>query len=299
MNKILFTVVFPISVVRGFKFIIAPGKGVGGAFIPRTSIIRSFCISPDKKNIISLFEKNIKNKEITNIPPGQNEGNWLETQMGIKINSNNAPDIDGYEMKKWASKITLGDYSASEYLFSKEKPTIEAENGEMTPVTKTQFLRWFGKPNPAKNGRYSWAGDCVPKYNIWNFYGQTLTITDKKDIVIYYSFDKDNRPDEWKEGMPDFIKKSPKIPKIIAIWKMEKIKRNIENKFNKQGFFLCKKRGGTYQEIMFGKPFDYDYFTEKIKTNKIVFESGMNENTHRCYSFFRGTVKHFWRELLE
>ena len=41
--------------------------------------------------------------------------------MEISHNSNNEPDILGYEMKKNSSKITFGDFSASEYLFSKKK----------------------------------------------------------------------------------------------------------------------------------------------------------------------------------
>ena len=41
--------------------------------------------------------------------------------MGIEHNAKNKPDIHGYEMKKHSKgKITLGDYSASEYAFSKK-----------------------------------------------------------------------------------------------------------------------------------------------------------------------------------
>jgi hypothetical protein len=38
--------------------------------------------------------------------------------MGIKHNSINGPDINGYEMKKYSTKTTLGDFSACEYVFS-------------------------------------------------------------------------------------------------------------------------------------------------------------------------------------
>ena len=52
------------------------------------------------------------------------EGHWLEDKMGIKHNSKNEPDIFGYEMKKNSSKITFGDFSASEYLFSKKREIL-------------------------------------------------------------------------------------------------------------------------------------------------------------------------------
>lgn len=44
--------------------------------------------------------------------------------MGIKHNAKNEPDINGYEMKKSSNKITLGDFSASEYLFSGKNKKI-------------------------------------------------------------------------------------------------------------------------------------------------------------------------------
>lgn len=54
-----------------------------------------------KEQIISLFKKNIKGKEhVKNDNYDGEEGHWLETLMNLKPNSNNSPDIGGYEMKK-------------------------------------------------------------------------------------------------------------------------------------------------------------------------------------------------------
>jgi len=64
-----------------------------------------------KQRIIKLFFKNIKNKKINLKSMNKNhkgaEGYWLETQMGIKHNSKNNPDIFGYEMKKIQKKLHL------------------------------------------------------------------------------------------------------------------------------------------------------------------------------------------------
>ena len=84
-------------------------------------------ISDKKKIIINLFKDNVKGVEIKidkklNLKHCGKEGYWLEEKMRIKNNSKNQPDIYGYEMKKESlKKISLGDYSASEYLFSKKK----------------------------------------------------------------------------------------------------------------------------------------------------------------------------------
>ena len=96
--------------------------------------------------------------------------------MGITHNSNNMPDIDGYEMKKDSKKITFGDFSATEYLFSKNKSTINDINGSIINISRTEFIRYFGTPNILKNNRYSWSGSCVPKYNNWNNYSILLIL---------------------------------------------------------------------------------------------------------------------------
>ena len=81
-------------------------------------------IDIDKQQILTTFNNNVKGREIwvegQNINHDGKEGHWLETNMGIKHNSKNEPDINGYEMKKYSNKITLGDFSASEYAFSKK-----------------------------------------------------------------------------------------------------------------------------------------------------------------------------------
>lgn len=50
-------------------------------------------------------------------------------------------------------------------------------------ISKCDFIRTFGNPNPKKNNRYSWSGSCVPTYNNWNSNGQILTINKDNDIL--------------------------------------------------------------------------------------------------------------------
>jgi hypothetical protein len=257
-------------------------------------------IDTDKQHIITLFNNNVKGIEIClegqNINHCGKEGHWLESKMGIKHNSKNEPDINGYEMKKYSIKTTLGDFSASEYAFSiKYKRQIINTFNKWTDeikISRSDFIKFFGNSNPNKNNRNSWSGKCVPTYNKWNYNGQNLLITVHNYIVIYYSFVNDTR--SIKVDFPEFLKNNDNI--IIAIWKPEKIKPHIDNKFNKKGFFICKKIDNKYEKICFGKPFNFEYFIECIKNKKIIFDSGMYDGNSRNYSQFRGT--NFWDELI-
>ncbi len=107
----------------------------------------------NKQYIIDLFINNVKNKKIKINHSVKNhkgaEGHRLETQMGIKHNSKNEPDILGYEMKKESKKITFGDFSASEYIFSKNKQEINKFNKwkENITMTRDEFIQYFGMSN--------------------------------------------------------------------------------------------------------------------------------------------------------
>jgi hypothetical protein len=253
----------------------------------------------DKQFIVSLFRNNIKGKSIILDRYTKNhcgkEGYWLETQMDIKHNAKNEPDIKGYEMKKGSGKITLGDFSASEYAYSRKNKriTINHYNNWTDDIylTRNEFIRYFGNQNPNKNNRYSWSGSCVPTYNHWNDNGQTLTILDNNDIVIYYSFSKDTR--DTKINIPIFLQTDDIV---IAIWKNDKMNLHINNKFAQKGFFMCIKIKDKYEKICFGKPFNFEYFINCIKNKKIIFDSGMYEGNSRNYSHFRGSC--FWNELI-
>ena len=56
----------------------------------------------------------------------------------------------GYEIKKSSSKISFGDFSASEYLFSNKRENIERINEwkkEEYKITRDDFIKYFGKKN--------------------------------------------------------------------------------------------------------------------------------------------------------
>jgi len=250
-----------------------------------------------KQRIIQLFYDNVKGKEILlKKSHCGSEGQWLEQQMGVKSNSKNAPDVDGYELKKESPKITFGDFSASEYLFKQQKPLIDQFNEWETglvDITRDDFMHYFGAPNPKKHGRYSWSGQCVPTYGQWNTFGQVMKFNDNNDLCIYYSFDRDTRPIKTK--FPVFLKETNEV--LIAIWTFDKLSHHINNKFNQKGFFVCKKIGGKYEKICFGPPFNFSYFIKNMKNGLIIFDSGMYTGNTRNYSQFRSSSK-VWDSMI-
>jgi len=248
-----------------------------------------------KFQIIELFKKNIKNKEIiyekkiNNNHDGK-EGHWLEKQMGIKSNNSNSPDINGYEMKKESTKISYGDWSASEYLFNEEKPILNEFNKcENINISRSDFIKYFGSSNPLKNNRNSWSGKCFPKYGKINTSGQVIKFSKNNELCILYYYSKDKR--ENKKDIPEILKKDKLL---IAVWEMEKLKKLVENKFNNKGYFICKKnKEGVYEKICFGPKFDYNFFVDKFKSGEIILDSGMYDGNTRNYSNFRSSNK-FW-----
>lgn len=253
----------------------------------------------NKLKIVRLFFDNIYNKNIEtddyNVKHDGKEGHWLEMQLGLSPNGRNEPDIYGYEMKKDSKKITFGDYSATEYLFSKTKTTLNKLNQwdlNQCLLTRENFIQYFGNFNEKKQ-RYSWSGSCFPKYGQYNNNGQIIKIIqDTNDIVISYKFSEDCR--ERKHEFPQYLKNSEIV---IAFWNGIMLKKKIENKFNINGFFICEKKHDKYNSISFGSPFDFTYFIECFKKKIIIIDSGMMQGNTRNYSQFRSERK-FWNYLI-
>jgi hypothetical protein len=256
-----------------------------------------------KNKIIKLFNKNIRGKIINknNLSHDGEIGHKLEKLMNIKLNANCKPDIYGYEMKKHCNKITFGDWSATEYIFSNNKKIIDSLNSKSIKIKKTKsfsknnFLKIFGTPKKEKNNRYSWSGKCVPKYDVWNDSGQKIIIDNKKNISAIYSYKKDKRKD--KNTFPKFIRKS-KEPITIAYWSKEKMEKHVNDKFNQKGFFICKTNDQKeYNKICFGGPISFEFFIKNIKNKIIILDSGMKEGNYRNYSHWRANSS-FWDNLI-
>ena len=146
-------------------------------------------MNKNKQEIINRFNQNVKGKKSDTTQNNQKhdgkEGHWLETQMGITHNGDNAPDLFGYEMKNQTTsgKITFGDWSADEYIFlhGRGKNKINSVNNDFQ-ISRDEFLKIFGKPNILKNNRLSWSGSpCPTYYEDMSIFGQSLIINTQQD----------------------------------------------------------------------------------------------------------------------
>lgn len=253
----------------------------------------------NKVKIMKLFRKKIKNKDV--IIDGKKHcgsiGHWLEGNLGVKRNASNEPDLFGYEIKKSANKITFGDFSASEYLFSHKRDELNKINGyDFGKLNKKEFIRIFGTYKSDKK-RFSWSGKSVPKYPNKKCTNKGLKfIVEKGDIICYYYPKLD-------KNVNDILFKKYRLfekDKIaIAIWKESKMRKHIENKFNQKGFviFNYDNKIGRFTKLYFGKPLSYELFIDEFTSGNIFFDSGMYEGNNRNYSQFRASMN-FWKELI-
>lgn len=260
-----------------------------------------------KQHIIELFRSNVKGHRADvagrNIHHDGRKGHWLEERFGIVANGDNAPDLWGYELKnETTSKTTFGDWSANVYVFTDSRYS-RFFAGSAKFEKQDSFVRIFGRPNPAKNGRYSWSGIPCPKINQYNPLGQILLIRANHDIVAEYSYSMDQRPD-----------KSVIVPRglqlehlAIATWYGERLpvgvrakclKEKLEDKFDQNGWFTCKTdANGIYDRICFGDPINWQQWLRMVNAGIVFFDSGMYEGNKRPYSQWRADNR-LWNSLI-
>ncbi len=233
------------------------------------------------------------------------EGHWLEKQMEVAHNADNAPDLLGYEMKNnTQSKTSFGDWNASYYIFRDEGyfPNLKGITGrrknQLWRENKAVFLRTFGR---AIEGVFSWSGTPCPKRvtDGFNDFGQEMTVSNDNSIVIKYSYSRDNRQNK-HEIVPEMFQKENL--KIVE-WDSEMIKLKVERKFNRKGWFKClQDSNGIYNSILFGGPFDIIKFLDVVKNGDVIFDSGMKDvradGTDRYRSMWRASNS-FWDSWVE
>ena len=242
-----------------------------------------------KQKIIRLFNKKVKGRKADltkyQIRHDGKEGHWLQSQMNIPATAENLPDLYGYEMKKSTKgKTTFGDWSANYYIFQDKKYVI----------TRDTFLQIFGKPNVKKKGRFSWSGEPCPRIESYNSFGQKLFIDKNKNILVRYSYSKDQRGKKNKI-VPISMQKNNLL---IAYWEADSIKKKVESKFNVKGWFRClKNNDGIYTKIVFGDPLDFKKWIKGVESGEIFFDSGMYQGNTRPYSQWRANNL-YWDNLI-
>lgn len=235
-----------------------------------------------KRQIIKVFEDNVLGK-VPNVDTENprhcgKEGHWLERAMGINPNGNNTADIHGYEMKNHTSgKTSFGDWSANWYIY-------KHKGNPHSIITRDRFLQIFGKKNAQKKGRFSWSGEPCPNISGYNRFGQKLLVDKEQNIIVLYSYSKDERKDKKTIVPTEF-----QVDKLtLARWNKESIQLKLEKKFNQKGWFKCLRNNeGIYDSICFGAPINYEQWINLVKSGDVFFDSGMYQGNPRPYSMWR------------
>lgn len=247
-----------------------------------------------KEEIIRRFMTNVFGKAPTvngsNPSHDGKYGHWLETQMGITHNGDNAPDLLGYEMKNDTSsgKTSFGDWS----------PNIKIYDRKTGIITREAFIKTFGHPSREHSHRWSWSGEPVPKINQWNKYGQTLQIDEDNNINVLYEYAHDERSDKATIVPPIFRKGTH----ILMSWTSEYMRKRVEDKFNQSGWFKCLLGSdGKYAEIAFGDPITFEQWIDFVREGIAYLDSGMYHDdvdpNVRPYMQWRAN-NDYWDELI-
>lgn len=249
----------------------------------------------NKQKIIDIYRSHVVGKKYNSAGYNKRhcgaEGHWLESKMGIVPNASNTPDILGYEMKKdTKSKTSFGDWDADIALWKKNKPYQAIPRLDRD----SEFLKYFGKPNVKKDGRLSWSGEPSPKIKQYNLFGQILSVDASKNILAYYSFSRDSRPNK-SELIPVNLQQENLI---LAQWTNILMQQRLERKFNNKGWFKCyKDSDGIYSSIGFGEPINYNSWINLVKSGVIYLDLGMYATNKRPYMTWRANNT-YWDSMV-
>lgn len=247
-----------------------------------------------KQEILRIFESQIKGRKADTTGSTQShdgkEGDWLTRQMGLVSNGINEPDFKGFEMKKDATKTSFGDWSPDYAIYKRPNPKM----------TRLEFLKYFGRRSIVeKNGvnieRFAWSGRVFPTVKGVNDVGQIMQVLQDDSVTIKYFFAKDKRSEKNSILPSEFRTEGLEL----ASWSKEKLKTNLERKFNKLGWFKCiQDKNGVYTDVQFGLPINFDTFIQFVRTGDIFCDCGMRSDSQKPYMNWRAN-KAIWNLLAE
>jgi len=277
-----------------------------------------------REKIIERFMENVYGKKPETSRANQRhdgkKGHWLEDQMGIEHDADNAPDLWDYECKnETKSKTTFGDWQGDYLIWRDPERFSNLKNitGEELRLQQGKnkdevFLPAFGRWRDAKeNEKYLVDGQQVGWKNkgffSWSWVrkvehgfgkeGQRLVVNNDNSISIVYSYSHDTRSDKDQRVPERFHVENLKL----VGWSHNRITELVENKFGASGWFKClMNKQGIYNAIIFGEPIFIDKFVQAVKDSKIFFDTRMKERrpngTDRMGMNWRAG-NNFWVEM--
>lgn len=131
-----------------------------------------------------------------------------------------------------------------------------------------------------------------------------MIIDSNQDIVAIYDYNYDTRDDKATIIPSEFQKEVIEIARWFGRISPSRartdkcLREKLEDKFNQNGWFTCKREWGVYQKICFGNPINFDTWIKWVETGEVYFDSGMYEGNKRPYSQWRMNNAS-WDRLIE
>jgi hypothetical protein len=152
-------------------------------------------------------------------------------------------------------------------------------------------MKYFGNYNLRKK-RYSFSGRCIPKFGKWSYNGNKFEFDEHNNLFLIYSYEHDQR----NVYIPKLFRKQEYI--VLQYWKIENLRKKVENKFNVNGFIIFEKdKEKKYSKLLIGNKININNFVKMFKNGDIIFDSGMYSGNSRNYSHFRASDS-IWKNLV-
>jgi len=286
-----------------------------------------------KQNAKTLIKDNFK-KHVFGRFPNDSElksshcgklGHWLESNLGGKIDSDGNADLNGYECKVESKKTSWGDWGAPYKIFcdgSYKKLFYEEHIYEnMWILCKTLGVKRVHD----KHGVYfSMSGTHIPTYiNDVSYIGLSL-VEKNSDILITYSFSKDQRlnkveviPSEFKKDNIliykwhgtdisfNKFKNDVVVEKLPIDVKLEgpkatvSLEERIRRKFGIHGMVVgMHDKNRKFYGLKFLKSITYQEWISFFKEKNVKYDTALTTRNKRPYNQWRSDKK-FMETLVE
>lgn len=274
-----------------------------------------------RQKIIENFHKNVLGKY-----PDQSElklshkgnlGHWLEVNLGGKVDSDGNADLDGYECKVDSEKTSWGDWGAPYRIFcDKSYEIFNKKNAYENMWILVRSLGVF-RDDPVKGVFYSMSGQHVPTYiNDETYIGLSLVEKDS-DILMTYSFSKDQRQNK-DEVTPNVFKKDallinkwhgtdqsfnefkndvlisslPIDVKFEGYQASASLEERIRRKFGVHGMVVgLKNKSNVFYGLKFLKSVTLNDWLEFFRNKDVIYDTGLTTRNKRPYNQWRSSKK--------
>ena len=239
------------------------------------------------QDLVSIFRARIKGHPLPQMTHDGSIGHWIENQFGVNANADDSADWQGYELKSGKTKTTFGDWSADQYIWQTPNSGLSSRD---------HFLQIFGTQSRAdRPGRYSWSGSVFPTVHGFNAYGQVMQVDRNLDVVIYYDFTKDQRPNK-HAIVPQHLQQTVEL----ARWYRATLEARVVRKFGQRGWAKFEASGGVINSMLIGPPMNFSQWIQGVQAGHIFLDSGMYfdpvKPNNRPYSNWRA-VNGYWESL--